>query len=118
MVKLLKEMLQLEAKDKEFLLSNITRITEGKGENDELNGEVFISMSISLHLDWLYDHINFDDVENSSTWNYKHNYKAPDVDSNRNYQSNQIIHLIITKILINYTFSGSSHDQAVRNRRY
>lgn len=32
MVKLLKEMLQLEAKDKEFLLSNITRITEGKGE--------------------------------------------------------------------------------------
>lgn len=32
MVKILKEMLSLEAMDKEFLLSNITRITEGKGE--------------------------------------------------------------------------------------
>ncbi len=36
MVKLLKEMLQLEAKDKEFLLSNITRITEGKGNGKYL----------------------------------------------------------------------------------
>lgn len=32
MVKILKEMLSLEAMDKEFLLSNITRITQGKGE--------------------------------------------------------------------------------------
>lgn len=32
MVKILKEMLFLEAMDKEFLLSNITRITQGKGE--------------------------------------------------------------------------------------
>lgn len=31
MVKLLKEMLYLEAKDKEFLLTNITRVTQGKG---------------------------------------------------------------------------------------
>lgn len=31
MVKILKEMLFLEAMDKEFLLSNITRITQGKG---------------------------------------------------------------------------------------
>lgn len=31
MVKILKEMLYIEAKDKEFLLSNITRITDGKG---------------------------------------------------------------------------------------
>lgn len=68
MVKLLKEMLQMEAKDKEFLLSNITRVTDGK--------------------DWLYDHITFDDSENSLTWNYKNNYNAQDVDSNRNYQSN------------------------------
>ncbi|XP_037025849.1 transmembrane channel-like protein 5 [Bradysia coprophila] len=79
MVKLLKEMLQLEAKDKEFLLSNITRITEGK--------------------DWLYDHINFEDSDNSLTWKYKDKYNAHDVDSNRNYQS-------------------SSQDQNIRNRRY
>lgn len=32
MVKLLKEMLYLEAKDKEFLLTNITRVTQGKGK--------------------------------------------------------------------------------------
>lgn len=39
MVKLLKEMLYLEAKDKEFLLTNITRVTQGKGmsTDDELN---------------------------------------------------------------------------------
>lgn len=39
MVKLLKEMLYLEAKDKEFLLTNITRVTQGKGMSidDELN---------------------------------------------------------------------------------
>jgi len=79
MVKLLKEMLQLEAKDKEFLLSNITRITEGK--------------------DWLYDHINFDDpkdvnIENSSTWNYKNNYTPQGIDSNRNYQSSSQEHVL------------------------
>lgn len=32
MVKLLKDMLYLEAKDKEFLLTNITRVTQGKGK--------------------------------------------------------------------------------------
>lgn len=32
MVKILKEMLSLEAMDKAFLLSNITHITQGKGE--------------------------------------------------------------------------------------
>lgn len=31
MVKLLKEMLYIEAKDKEFLLANITRITQNNG---------------------------------------------------------------------------------------
>lgn len=35
MVKLLKEMLYIEAKDKEFLLANITRVTQENGKNDE-----------------------------------------------------------------------------------
>jgi len=72
MVKLLKEMLQMEAKDKEFLLSNITRITQGK--------------------DWLYDHINFDNpkdynAESSSTWDYNNSYHRQHVDDNWNYES-------------------------------
>lgn len=88
MVKLLKEMLQLEAKDKEFLLSNITRITEGKGKNQQkIFPSNFPNLICSICSDWLYDHINFDDVEHSSTWNYRNNFKTQDVDSNRNYQS-------------------------------
>ncbi|XP_058443941.1 transmembrane channel-like protein 7 [Malaya genurostris] len=41
-VKLLKEMLRMEAKDKEFLLANISKITRGKGwhfDKDLLNGQ-------------------------------------------------------------------------------
>lgn len=90
MVKLLKEMLQLEAKDKEFLLSNITRITEGKGKKNQQQKyfqSYFSNFNYSICSDWLYDHINFDDVEHSSTWNYRNNFKTQDMDSNRNYQS-------------------------------
>lgn len=37
MVKLLKEMLYIEAKDKEFLLANITRVTQNNGSLNNLS---------------------------------------------------------------------------------
>lgn len=64
MVKLLKDMLYLEAKDKEFLLANITKITKDR--------------------EWIFDENTADDddrlptsstvvTEGSSTWKYKKN---------------------------------------------
>lgn len=77
MVKILKEMLYLEAKDKEFLLSNITKITQGK--------------------DWLFeDVVDAGDVnardygtESSSTWNYRD--KAANVVQHRNGKAEESV---------------------------
>lgn len=44
MVKLLKDMIYIEGKDKEFLLANITRVTQENGK--------YLPLIVSFWLDW------------------------------------------------------------------
>lgn len=58
MVKLLKEMLYIEAKDKEFLLANITRVTQNNGKQQHLTSQCcFFENKIFFlpNTEWLFD---------------------------------------------------------------
>ena len=63
MVKILQEMLFMESQDKEFLLSNITKVTQGK---DWLFDDVMCDAAGNIGHDRHY-------AESSSTWQYKDN---------------------------------------------
>lgn len=55
MVKLLKQMLFIEAKDKEFLLANITRVTENNGEWNEKKNSNNLNWITILISEWLLE---------------------------------------------------------------
>lgn len=69
MVKLLQDLLYLEAKDKEFLLANITRVTRDKDDwsfNEE-DANLILNVNKRRATEVLKDCY----AESSSTWNYR-----------------------------------------------
>lgn len=104
MVKLLKEMLYMEAKDKEFLLGSITKITKENGTIiiKQRNLKLLYFMYF-FSIEWVYENLDNDSnncstsadmyAESSSTWNYRNiNFDQTESDhsssSNRNGKFN------------------------------